>query len=89
MKYKKNKSLIFQKLEGNLVGFDVDKSYLYTFNETAAFIYKKIVIGWDEYKIACALEKKYHVTIVTAKKDVKKIINDFQKKSIIFPLTKK
>jgi len=84
MQYKINKSLILQKMDKNLVGFDVDRSFLYTFNETAEFIFKKIKIGWEEEKIVLALVKIYNVALPTLKKDVKSLIKDMVKNKIIY-----
>ncbi len=81
--YKVSKSLILQKLDGKLVGFDVDKSSLYTFNETAEFIFRKIKAKWEEDKIVAALAKKYDVSLLTLKKDVKGTIREMVKNKII------
>lgn len=83
-KYKPNKNLILQKMDSSFVGFDTDKSYLYTFNETAEFIFKKIKLGWDEEKIVLYLAKKYEVDLPTLRTDVKKIIKDMLKNKILF-----
>ena len=81
--YKFNKNLIIQKIDNSLVGFDTDKSFLYTFNETAEYIFKKLKLGWEEDKIGEALAKKYEVPLPTLKKDVKKLIKDMVKNKII------
>lgn len=83
--FKINKNLILQKMDENLVGFDTDRSFLYTFNSTAEFVFKKIKLGWEEEKIVIALAKKYDVALPTLKKDVKAIIKDMLKNKIISP----
>jgi len=82
-KYKITKGLILQKLENKTVVFDSDESVLYTFNETASFIFSKLKLGWDEEKISQGLLKKYKVTRINAKKDIKELINKLGKKMII------
>ena len=84
MQYKINKNLILQKMDENLVGFDVDRSFLYNFNETAEFIFKKIKLGWEEEKIVLALAKIYDVALPALKKDVKTLIKDMVKNKIIY-----
>jgi len=84
MKLKVNKNLILQKMDNKLVGFDVDKSLLYTFNETAEFIFNKVKLGWEEEKIVLTLAKKYEVTLPTVKKDVKALIKDMIKNKIFY-----
>lgn len=83
MKYSINKNLILQKTDEGLVGFETEKSFLYTFNETAEFIFKKIKLNWEEEKIVSALAKKYEVTLSTLKKDVKALIKDMLKYRIL------
>lgn len=79
----KNKSVIFQKIDDKLVGFDIEKSALYTFNETAEFIYKKIVAGAKEDVIAKQLAKKYNVEEKTARKDIMELKKDLKKNGIL------
>jgi len=81
--YREAKNLILQKLDGKLVGFDVDRSFLYTFNETAEFIFKKIRAQWTEERIVKALGKKYEVSATKLKQDVKQAIKDMVKNKII------
>jgi hypothetical protein len=82
-KYRITKNLILQKLDNKLIGFDVEKSYLYTFNETAEFIFKKIKAGWDEKKILSALAKKYRVDASILKKDMQELIKNMVKNKIL------
>jgi hypothetical protein len=89
MKYKINKKYIFQKVDSQLVVFDTDKSFLYTFNETAEFILKKIKLGFEEKKIVETLEKKYDVPLSVLKNDVKKTIKEMLKNKIIYSILSK
>lgn len=83
MKYKVNKNIVLQKIDKGIAAFDVDRSLLYTFNETAGFIYKKIKQGWEEEKIVLALAKKYDAVLPTIEKDVKVLVKDMLKNKII------
>ena len=85
MKYKINKNLILQKMDKNLVGFDTEGSFLYTFNETAQYIFKKIKLGWEEDKIVDMMEQSYQIDAITLKKDVKSLIKDMLKNKILSP----
>lgn len=83
MKYKVNKNCIFQKLDNSLVGFDIDNSILYSFNETAEFIFKKLKKGIDEKEIAVLLAQKYEVDPKTALKDITRLLKDLKKNKIL------
>ena len=86
--YKVNKNLVFQKTDKGLVGFDTDRLFLYTFNETASYIFAKIKLGWGTDKISSALATKYDTSILDLSKDVKILMKDMVKNKIIY-LTKK
>lgn len=78
-----NRSIIFQKIDDKLVGFDIDRSALYTFNETAEFIYKKLKTGNTAEKVAKQLAKKYAIEEKAALKDVAALVNDLKKNKIL------
>ncbi len=82
-KYIINRDVIFQKLDEKFVGFDVNRSFFYTFNETAEFILKKIRAKWSEDKIINEMSKKYEVALGVIKRDVKQTIQDLKKNKII------
>jgi len=84
MKYKINNDIITHRIDNLLVGIDSKKSLLYTFNETAEFIFNKVKLGWEEEKIVLTLAKKYEVTLPTVKKDVKALIKDMIKNKIFY-----
>ncbi len=81
--YKIKKGFIIQKIDDKTVLFDGDKSILYTFNETASYIFQKIKSKWDEKKIINALVKRYKVTEKRAEKDVQELIGELKKKKIL------
>ena len=83
MKYKINKGLITQKLDDKTVIFDGDESILYTFNETASYVFKKIKSGEDEERIIDLIVKRYQIKPEKAKKDLKDLLVDLKKKKII------
>lgn len=83
MEYKITKGLITQKLDNKTVIFDGEESVLYTFNETASYIFLKLKAKWDEKKIILSLVKRYGLKEERAKKDVKELIVDLKKKKII------
>jgi len=82
-KYKINKGYIVQKLDNKTVIFDGEESVLYTFNETASFIFKKLKLGWDEKQIIQILTKRYSIKVDRAKKDISELISDLKKKKIV------
>ena len=82
-RYKVNKNLILQKIDGKLVCFQIDRSHLYVFNDTAEFIFKKIKLKMSETKIAALLSKKYEISEETALKDTIQLIKKFQNNMIL------
>ncbi|OIO15053.1 hypothetical protein AUJ73_01370 [Candidatus Gottesmanbacteria bacterium CG1_02_37_22] len=82
-KYKINKGFIIQKLDGKTTIFDGEESLLYTFNETASFIFDKIKLGWNETKIATVLGKKFQVDLETTNRDISGLVKELIKKKII------
>lgn len=88
-KYKVRKGFITEKLDEKTVIFDGEESILYTFNETASDIFKKIKLGWDEQKITTELVKKYKISESKAKKDLRELLVDLKKKKIISVLSSK
>ena len=84
--YKINKGFVVQKLDNKTVIFDGEESLLYTFNETASYVFKKLKIGWDEVRIAQSLAKLYKIKEARAKKDVKELISEMKKKKLILAM---
>ena len=81
--YKINKGFITQKLDDKTVIFDGEESVLYTFNETASFIFHKLKFGWEEERIVDALVKKYAIKPAKAYSDLKYLLTDLRQKNII------
>ena len=82
-KIKINKGFVYQDVEDEMIIFDSENSVLLTFNETAAFIFKKLSKGVDVEKINTALVKTYDVTEKVARKDIENLIGSLLKKKII------
>lgn len=80
---KKNNDIIFQKIDSQLIGFDINKSSLYTLNETAEIIYKKTKKGMKEKEIAQYLTKKYDIDLKTALADVRSTVSTLQKNRLL------
>ena len=83
MKYKVNKGFITQKLDNKTVIFDSDNSVLYSFNETASYMFSKIKIGWEKEKIIEQIIKQYLVKKERAEKDFIQLVSDLKKKKIL------
>lgn len=84
-KYKITKGNITQTIGNKITIFDGDNSVLYTLNETASFIFKKIKNRHDMNDITKALINRYAVDPNEAEKDVNKLISDLISKKIIEP----
>lgn len=82
-KYKINKGFIVQKLDDKTVIFDGEKSSLYTFNETASFIFQKLKKGLNDKEIIEGIVKKYKVKKEKAIEDFKELFSELKKKKII------
>lgn len=81
--YKVNKGFIVQKLGNKTTIFDGEDSMLYTFNETATFIFQKLKAGWDKKKIMEAMLKKFKVKEEKLSLDFDDLIRDLRSKKII------
>ena len=83
MKFKLNKGFVIQKLDNRTVVFDGDKSVLYTFNDSASYIFTKIKAGWETERIIDQMVKKYPISLERAKKDFSGLVSDLKKKKIL------
>ena len=77
------KNLIIQKLDNKTVVFDSDKSMLFTLNETASYIFRKLKTKTDGKKIVSLFAKKYAIPEKQAEKDIRTCIKDMEKKKIL------
>lgn len=81
--YKINKGFIVQKLDDKTAIFDGEKSMLYTFNETATYIFQKLKSGWDKKKILETMQKRYKIKEEKLTKDFDELIRELKAKKII------
>jgi DNA-directed RNA polymerase delta subunit len=84
--FKVIKGLITQKLDDKTVIFDGEKSIIYTLNETASFIFKKIKSKMNKKEIINAMVKKYKVSDKRATKDLSDLIKSLTREKIIKPI---
>lgn len=70
-------------MDDKTVIFDGEESVLYTFNETASFIFRRLKQQFTTEEISKAMEKKYKVGGKEAQKDIKELIRDLEAKKII------
>jgi len=85
MKYKINKGTIVEKINGEVVLFDSDKSIFFTLNSTASYIFEKMKRGFTKDKIIELMMKKYKIDKKTITNDFEEIIEKMLKKRIILP----
>ncbi len=84
MKYTLKQGFITQKKGNQTSLFNGEESILYTFNETASFLFEQIKNGLDEDKIIELIGKKYRIEEKQAQLDLKKFIKDLKNKKIIY-----
>ncbi len=77
------KNIIFQKIGKKIMIFDSKKSLLYSLNETASYIWKKLRLRWNKKQIISGLSKKYEASKSKIEIDYNKITRDMKKKKII------
>lgn len=83
MKYRLNKGLVSQKIEGKTVIFDGDSSILYTFNSTATLIFQKLKLGKNIGEITDFIVAKFKIEPQKAKTDIEFLLADLKKKRIL------
>jgi len=76
------KKIIFQKIGKKIMIFDSEKSLLYSLNETASYIWKKLRSRWNKKQIIEGLAKKYKVDGLKLEDDYNQIIKEIKKKKI-------
>jgi len=81
--YSIKKGFIVQKLGNKTVIFDGEKSLLYTFNETASFIFAKLKKNWTVRQIIDGMVKKYQQKPEKITADVRQNIKELKAKKII------
>lgn len=83
MKYKINKGHITQKIDNKVTIFSGEDSVLYTLNETGAFIFQSLKMGWEKEKIIKKMTEKYHINEAEAKADVEYFTEHLLEKKIL------
>lgn len=83
LRYKINKGYITQKLGGKTTIFDGEKSRLYTFNQTASFLFDKIKKGLGKKEIIELMIKKYKIAKIRAQKDYSDLEKELLAKKIV------
>ncbi|HVT01180.1 MAG TPA: PqqD family protein [Patescibacteria group bacterium] len=83
IEYKVNKGFLNQLVDGKMTIFDGENSIIYTLNETATYIFKKIKQSQDKDQIIRGLVKKYKVDEKKASSDYAEFIKDLESKRII------
>lgn len=81
--FKVNKGFIVQKLGNKTTIFDGEDSMLYTFNETATYIFQKLKAGWNKKKILETMQKKYKIKEEKLTADFDDLIKELKSKKII------
>ena len=78
-----NPDFIFEFIDSKLTVFDAEKSFLYTFNETASYIFKLLKKNNSKQQIIEKIKKRYKVTEARAKADFEALIGKMRQMKII------
>lgn len=73
-KNKINKKIIYQYIGNDVLVYSSEKSELFTFNETAAFIFRTLRKGKSIDEITTEMIKEYDTTGKKAQKDIVNIL---------------
>ena len=82
-KYKINQGFITQKIDEKTTIFSGEDSILHTLNDTAAYIFQGIKLGWEQEKIIAGLVETFGANPKEAEKDLNKFTDLLLKKKII------
>jgi len=85
VKYKISKGFITQKIDDKTAVFAGEESVLHTLNETGAYIFQGLKLGWDEEKIVKGLMEKFGAKEKQAREDLKSFTELLLKKNILSP----
>lgn len=85
-KYKLNTGFLTQKVKDKTTVFSGEDSALFTFNDTAAYIFTGIKLQWDREKIVGGLKKRFDVTREKAEMDIENFVKQLEENKIIVPL---
>lgn len=78
-----NSDFIFEFIDGKLTVFDAEKSFLYTFNETASYIFKLLKKNETKQSIVDRMQKRYDITQEVAAKDFDALLSSLKTKQIL------
>lgn len=81
--YKINHGYITQKIDNKTTIFSGEDSMLHTLNETGAYIFQGLKLGWDDTKIISGLVEKFGANLKEAKSDLKEFTGILLEKKII------
>lgn len=82
-KYQINKGFITQKIDNKITIFSGEDSTLFTLNETAAYIFQGLKLGWNKQKIVNRLIDSYKITDKKANDDVDEFTKILLEKKIL------
>lgn len=83
MKYKLNTGFITQKIGDKTTVFYGEKSVLFTLNDSAAYIFNGLKLGWNKGFLVKKMVEKYGITKPAAVKDIEEFTEVLLKKKII------
>lgn len=82
-KYILNQGFITQKIDNKLAIFSGEESLLFTLNETAAFIFQGLKLGWSEEEIISKMTDKFDIGKKVVIQDLNRFIKLLLKKEIL------
>lgn len=82
-KFKLNSGFITQKMGNKTTIFAGEESILHTLNETGAYIFNGLKLGWEREKIIEGMVKKYGASKKQAKEDLEEFTGELLDKKII------
>jgi hypothetical protein len=87
--YRLNKDMVKEKFDQEILIYDIKGFYLFTLNNTASFIFKKLQTGSTEEEIALALQNKYQVDYTIALTDIHHITEELLSQNILIKAVKR
>lgn len=81
--YQFNPDFIFEFIDQKLTVFDAEKSFLYTFNETASYIFKLLKKNEVKEEIVEKIQKRYGITQEVASRDFDALLSSLKTKQIL------
>ena len=78
-----NSNFIYEKLNNQLTVFNTERSYLYTFNDTASFVYQLLKRHQTIDQVSKAMQRHYGLTKEKADKDLGLFLKELETKQIL------